>query len=394
MEFLQHFLPGQPLEENGHTSLGVISTATFERSASAVVLGLDLEVSDSFLKQTQFGPTEGSPFLMETRPEGKHYDYEVTTMSIAPFVQGQWSPNDRLQLHAGLRLEYLEHDYDNLMLSGNTRDDGTPCGFGGCLYTRPESRSDSFANVAPKFALNYELSESLVAYANLARGFRAPQATELYRLQSGQQVADLESERIDSLELGLRFSADDWSIDTAAYFMRKRGSVLRDADGFNISNGKTRHEGIESDLTWRVHPWWQLSANVSYARHKYDFNLVAARGETFVSGRTVDTAPRWLGSIDLLFQPNDYLDANLQWTAIGEYYLDAENRFTYPGHDVLNLRLNMRLTRSFNIIARMNNITDELIADRADYAFGNYRYFPGRGRELFLELRYARRESL
>ena len=36
---------------------------------------------------------------------------------------------------------------------------------------------------------------------------------------------------------------------------------------------------------------------------------------------------------------------------------------------------------------RLNNVSDERYADRADYAFGDYRYFPGRGRELFVELR-------
>ncbi len=394
MEFLQHFLPGQPLEENGHVSLGVITTATFDRGWSMYVWGLDLEFSDSFLKQTQFGPTEGSDFLRETRPEGKHYDYEVRTVSAAPFIQGEWDASDRLRFHAGVRAEYLRHDYDNLMSSGNARDDGTPCGFGGCLYTRPGSRSDSFTNIAPKLSVTFEVSENATAYANLARGFRAPQATELYRLQSGQAIADLDSERIDSLELGLRTAANDWSFDIAGFLMRKRNSVLRDSSGFNVSNGRSRHDGVETEFTWRIHPHWHLSANVSYGHHAYDFDLVAARGETFVSGRDVDTAPRWLGNVDLLFQPNDYLDANLQLTALGKYYLDAENRFTYPGHEILNLRLNMRLTRSLDITARLNNVTDELIADRADYAFGNYRYLPGRGRELFLELRYTRRESL
>lgn len=44
---------------------------------------------------------------------------------------------------------------------------------------------------------------------------------------------------------------------------------------------------------------------------------------------------------------------------------------------------------------RLNNIMDRGIADRADYAFGRFRYFPGRGRELFVELQYfTTKESL
>ena len=46
----------------------------------------------------------------------------------------------------GARLEYVGYDYENNMLSGRTRDDGTPCGFGGCRFNRPHDRRDSFTN--------------------------------------------------------------------------------------------------------------------------------------------------------------------------------------------------------------------------------------------------------
>jgi hypothetical protein len=37
----------------------------------------------------------------------------------------------------------------------------------------------------------------------------------------------------------------------------------------------------------------------------------------------------------------------------------------------------------------LNNITDEAVADRADFGAGDYRYLPGRGREMFVEFRYS-----
>ena len=67
---------------------------------------------------------------------------------------------------------------------------------------------------------------------------------------------------------------------------------------------------------------------------------------------------------------------------------DAENRFSYPGHRLMNLQTRIELSQRLSVAARFNNIFDEQVADRADYAFGQYRYFPGRGRELFIELRY------
>lgn len=388
MRFLQHFLPGQPLEENGHVSAGAVSAFSFGDEKRKFVVGADIEWSDMFLKETQLGPTEGSDFLRETRPEGKHYDFRVRSIGIAPYLQADSQVGERLTFGAGLRLEYVHYDYRNRMLVGNTRDDGTPCGFGGCLYTRPADRTNVYSNIAPKFSLSYRLNPAVSLFAALARGFRAPQVTELYRLQSGQTTADLDSERLDSIELGIRWSSAQISGDAALFAMNKRDSVIRDADGFNISGGRSKHQGFELAVNWQIADSIRFELNGSYARHVYDFDTIAARGEEFVSGNDVDTAPRFLGSAELLFEPRTMATLALQWMAIGDYYLDAENRFRYPGHELLNLRARIDLTKALSVTARLNNLMNESYADRADYAFGQYRYFPGRSRELFIELEY------
>ncbi|MDH3351951.1 MAG: TonB-dependent receptor [Gammaproteobacteria bacterium] len=394
MRFLQHFLPGQPLEENGHVSAGVIATAAFGDAGSQTIVGVDIEWSDMFLQQSQDGPTEGSAFLMETRPQGKHYDYDVSSVGVAAYAQSEYELNKRLTIDAGLRIDHIRYDYTNRMLAGNTRDDGSECGFGGCLYSRPASRSDDFTNIAPKLSITYRLSDSRSLFASAARGFRAPQATELYRLQSGQQLADLDSERVDALEIGVRTNQTDLSVDVALFTMRKRDSVFRDAEGFNVTGARSKHRGIELSLDWQVAADWSLAIDASYARHTYDFDAVAARGETFVSGADVDTAPRWLGSAEVQFEPNDAVAFGLQWTAIDKYYVDAENQFQYPGHSIASLRAQLQLASQLDLVLRLNNITDRKFADRADYAFGDFRYFPGRGRELFAEIRYTPKESL
>lgn len=388
MRFLQHFLPGQPLEENGQTSAGLMTAFAFGADTRRLIAGADLEWSDLFVRETQAGPTIGSEFLVETRPEGRHYDFRVSSVALAPFVQADFDIGNAAILSAGLRLEQIRYDYDNQMLSGNTRDDGTVCGFGGCLYSRPESRADSFFNIAPKLGFSYRIDSNTTAFANVARGFRAPQATELYRLQSGQELAELDSETIDSVEVGLRRQLRDWSVETTLYAMRKRDSVIRDAEGFNVSGGRSRHRGVELSVDGHLSNYLRLSIDASYGRHSYDFDTVAARGETFVSGNDVDTAPRWLGSVELILEPRDLWHLAMQWTAVGAYYLDAENRFEYPGHDLVNLRARYVATPRFSVTARLNNTLDSNYADRADYAFGQYRYFPGRGRELFVELEY------
>jgi outer membrane receptor protein involved in Fe transport len=391
MDFLQHFLVGQPREENGQLSGGMLLThQSLWRERMPLTVGLDLELARGWLREVQAGPvTEGSAFIRETRPAGKHYDYRVASWLVAPYAQLELPLAPRWTLQAGLRAEYLRYDYDNRMLDGNTRDDGTPCGFGGCLYNRPADRQDGFLNVAPNLGLLFRVSGTTSAFANLVRGFRPPQATELYRLQSGQQVADLDSESLDSIEIGLRRQTPGLRTEVVGFAMDKRDYILRDADGFNVSAGKSRHLGLELSLDLRLPGEFYAAFAGTWARQTYRFDRIAAQAEVIRSGNDVDTAPRTLASARLGWD-GDGRRAELEWVHIGSYWLDAANTAKYRGHELLNLRLAQQLPAGFTLTARVNNLTDKLVADRADFAFGNYRYFPARDRELYIELAWRR----
>ena len=61
MEFMHYAIPGKPVEENGQTSAGVISSLTFNGAQHVLITGLDLEWGDIYVRQTQSGPATGSP---------------------------------------------------------------------------------------------------------------------------------------------------------------------------------------------------------------------------------------------------------------------------------------------------------------------------------------------
>ncbi len=388
MEFLQHFLLGKPVEENGQESLGLMSTLIWDRSKDwSVTAGIDLEVAESFLIEDQDGPTtDGPPAANAIRPAGRHYDYEVGSYVAATYAQAAWQMSPRWSLTAGLRAEYVRYDYDNRMLAGNTDENGVPCGTTGCLYSRPADRDDSFDALAPKAAVSFMMSEGVVAYASASRGFRPPEMTELYRLQRQQSIADLDSERLDALELGVKAELERVRFSVAAFDMDKRNVILRDANGFNVDNGRTSHQGIEYELVWQAVPAVALSAAGTFARHRYEFSSAIEAGETIVDGDDVDTAPRQLHTASLRWEPGDRLSAEAEWLYVGDYWLDAANAHRYTGHELLNLRGRWSITPQWSLALRLNNALERDYADRADFAFGTYRYFPGRDRTLFAEL--------
>ena len=389
MDFLQHFLVGKPLEENGQQSVGVLSALDFTvRGNTHLLTGLDLELADGFLKETQANPsTDGTPAANAIRPAGKHYDYDVHSTVAAAYAQVAQPVGEKLKLSAGARLEYVDYDYDNKMIAGNTRDNGTTC-TGGCLYSRPADRSDDFTNVTSKIGATYSLTEAHTLYATIARGDRAPDTSELYRLQRQQSIAALDSERLDSIEAGARGTAGPVNYSLAVFTMKKDNVIFRDSNGFNISDGRTKHKGVEYELSWSPISQVTLAGAGTYAKHTYDFSRAIDGGETIVSGRDVDTAPRHVNTARATWNFLPEARAELELMSVGKYFVDAINAHSYEGYDLLNLRIGWNLTSNWNVMARVNNVTDKAYADRADFAFGNYRYFPGRGRTLFVEARY------
>jgi len=390
MDFLQHFLLGQPVEDNGQDSAGLLWSYTrADIAGGELIVGADVEIASSSLSQFQDGPTtEGSPAQNAIRPAGRQYDYQVDSKLAAVYATWQRPLAPGWSLEAGARLEWVQYDYDNRMIDGNTDEAGVPCP-GGCLYSRPADRTDEFANFAPRLAMVWRPGEAVAAYLTLARGFRAPEVTELYRLQRQQSVADLDSEHVDAAELGLRWRGASARFDLAAFTMDKSNVILRDSAGFNVSDGKTRHRGLEYEFDWMLAEGWAITGMGTYARHEYRFTAAVEQGEQITSGDDIDTAPRELHALRLRREAGG-LAAELEWLHVGDYWTNAANTARYDGHDLANLRLSWRPRPAWSVTARVINLLDTEFADRADFAFGSYRYFPGRDRAFFFELGWHR----
>lgn len=388
MKFLQHFLPGQPYEENSQKSVG--TQVTYSGGDSILWrIGAMAEWARGDLYEFQENPATGSAFIVATRPVGVHYDYEVESKNAAVFYDLRVPLTASVDLVHSARAEWLDYEYDNRGLDGNTRDDGTPCGFSGCLYTRPADRSDDFVDFAGRLGIEWRHSDVVASYATVSTGFRAPQATELYRLQSGQTVADLDSETIDGIEIGVRAASTQVTSVVSMFTQRSEDLVLRDASGFNISGGKVDSVGVEAEFGYAPADAHAFDVVATYARHEYAFDRVLAGGETIEDGNEVDTAPRWIGSARWRWQPLAQVTSEVELVYVGEHYVNAENTREYNGHVLWNWRGSYRASEQLSVFARVMNLMDKNYADRADYAFGSYRYFPGTPLQFYAGFEFA-----
>lgn len=365
MEFLMHFLPGQALEENGHKSFGVQSRVYKEDAGShLIVAGVDVEYTDGFLSEVQDGP---DAFSFVT---GTHYDYSVKAWLVSPYVHSEWDFGEKTRVTAGLRVDFTTYDYDN-----KTDTNLAPLE----RYQRPADRSDEFTTATPKLGITHRVTDELTLFGLYARGQRAPQTTDVYRLQFNQLAGDAEPEIMDSIEAGLRGSAGVVRFELAGYFMRKENFFFRDSNGDNVSDGKTEHIGVELGFVADLHETIDLSGSLTYAEHTYAFDNEIGIGSTenIQDGEDIDTAPKFLANVRLGWKPIEQVRAELEWVHMDEYFTDGANLHKYEGHDLFNLRASYQVNDLLSVYGRVLNIADTAYADRADFARGAHRYFPG-----------------
>lgn len=391
MAFVQHFNPGEPVEDDADNGLGwQMMLRTHPGADTQLIYGLDGEYVHGTIVELQPLPlTTGTPQQDATRPQGLHYDYAADSRTLAAYADLNHALGPDWILDAGLRLEGVRYGYVNYLPVGDTRADGTPCGFGGCLFSRPADRSDQFVQLMPKLGLVWLVSPAQTLYARLGRGARAPQADELYSLQNQQRVTDLQSETLDDYELGWRGEGGGLAWDSDVFYMLKDHFIFRDSNGFNVSDGRTRHRGLEFSLSYAFDEHWSAYLVGSYAVHSYAYSARLSPSNAIQYGDDMKYAPRSLGSARLRWEPEAGTRLEAEYLHVGGYWLDESNQHRYGGHDLLNLYARRELGAGYALSFRIINAADTAYAERADYSFGNYRYFPGDGREGFLGLEKA-----
>ncbi len=373
MAFLQHFLPWQALEENKHQSLGVQSKVNYSLNGINLISGIDLDYTHGSLRETQ--DDDFSPSI----PAGVHYDYKVKATQIAAYTQASWEVDD-WSFRVGARIENNRYDYNNKVEGNSACAPEVEV----CRFSRPDDQDLSFSALSPSASAQYQFSANSLWYVKYSQGFRAPQATELFRLQNNQLVSDIDNENMDAVESGLRWRNDSTRLHIAAYYMQKEDVIFQNTQRQNVTGGETSHKGVELEFGHALTDSLSVNGHLSYAKHLYENNVALVNAE--IKGNVIDTAPQWISQLNLVYRASEKLNAQLSWQYLDEYYLDPQNTAEYEGHSLIDLHINYALSERAQLRLHMLNLSDTDYAERADFAFGAYRYFVGQPRRFFVDI--------
>lgn len=372
--------------ETSNDSLGVLikHRQDFKPGRSKLITGVDIDVSPGKYNQHEIIATKVRDVYTDYTVGAIQYDYDATFSAISPYAHYERSISPAIRVSAGARYDFMQYDYDNNLSTLQTA---------GEKHRRPADAIVKFDHFSPKLGMTYKIDSSTDSFVNYRHAFRAPSNTQLFKQGQAESTIDLEPIKVDSFEIGIRGkTTNKVNYSASIYHMTKEDDILsyKNLDGTRetVNAGKTSHKGIELGLKKNLTSTLQLNIAASYAIHRYEDWEPSTTVD--YSGNEMESASRTITNTILDYQATTKLKLQAEWSHLGSYWMDQANTEKYEGHDLLNLRAELKLGKKSSAFARILNVTDETYATAASYkpaAFGNpekFEYAPGMPLTLFV----------
>lgn len=373
--------------ENGAltgSGVGEINSEQFNSLVGLVQHNIKMDFKESSLiigasiDYTQQNYVANSTSVVVDTQTGQNIDYEANSndfilnykaniSNYAGYLQYEISPIEALKITTAIRFDQFKYDYNNLI------DD---------LAGAKDTKS-SYEHFAPKFGMNYNISDRLGFYAGYSNGFTPPQASDLYRnnfTEIGGNIFDLKPSTYHNYELGGYYQPNKaLQLDFSLYLLNGKNTMvsLRDKDDayYNTNIGSTRSVGLEYKIKYQISEDLSIVHNGSFASHRY---LEFFDQGVDYSHTTMEIAPKLLGQSLLNYSPKYFkgFSLGLEHELVGKYNTSFEGQainndgsastFKYDGHQIFNLRAVYRSSK-IELWGHFLNIFDTLYAVRASY---------------------------
>jgi len=382
------------ISKTENQSLGMLLKyrTDFAPMRTRLIVGADIDYSPGSKLETSIDAVRVGSIYTSYTETTTIYDYDVTFFGVSPYAHIETSPTDKLRVTAGLRYDNIQYDYDNQMADGALVVNPSSTSFP-VTYNHPSDTKVDYSHLSPKLGATYTFTKNLNGFISYRHAFRVPSEGQLFRPGRATNTVNLQPVKVDSYEMGLRGkTASGVRYEASIYTMTKKDDILtyRYPDNTRevMNGGETLHQGIETSLAMPLQKRLDLSVALSYAKHTYEDWQPNAT--TNYSGNEMQSAPRFLANTRLSYRPV-YLNGGrieLEWERLGSYWMDQANTTKYDGHDLLHLRANYLLAKSWEFYGRVMNVTDKRYATAASYGSSGSEFAPGLPRTFYTGFNY------
>jgi len=254
-------------------------------------------------------------------PFGLRTTGNTETNAYALFGQATYSVTDRFDITAGLRYSNEKRSIEEVWTSG-----GAVLGFfGPCLEQADllcvNEDSERFDALTPKFVVDFDLTDELMAYASVSRGFKS----------GGYSVGDLQPafspELIWAYEAGLKFNDDRGRVSanlSGFHYKYSDLQIVQVIDGFTSTKNAASStvNGFEVEMVLRPLEGLTFTNAFAFLDAQFDDFMIAdpafpGLGIQDLSGNYLPNSPKFTNNFVANFQTPILTDkvfrASLEW---------------------------------------------------------------------------------
>lgn len=307
------------------------------------------------------------------------FNEDQTATNVGVFVQSVWSPNDQIDVTAGLRYDWLEFKIDDRYITAGNPDD---------------SGSHRYSELSGNLGLSYEWSPRQHVYANVATAFESPTFSEFANpTTQGGFNPNIAPQTAINYEIGVKGVIGDRArYQLSAFWINVDDElvVYETPAGreFYENAGESQRHGIEASLQYYFTDY--LSATVSYTLAEYEFQRFIDKDGNDFSGNNIPGIPQQTLFAELSWYKEDvgFAAIDAQW--VGKRYADNANDVPVPDYAVVNARFGKVFHpggHALTLYAGVNNLFDEFhFSNIRLNAFGGRYYEPAPGRTIYAGL--------
>lgn len=289
-----------------------------------------------------------------------------TTHTFALFAENRTQLTDRLSLVTGIRRDQNHIDRDNL--TNDTRVD----------------RSLQGGNW--RAGLVFAVTDNLSLYGQYSTSEDG--VSNLISLSPSQINYDLTESKQTELGLKQRFwdGRGEWTL--AAYHIVKKKLLVDDPISHEKQQaGQQTSDGLEAALELDLGHQWQVSANASVVRAKYDdFDEIVGGIAQDRAGNRPANVPRRTANLWLNKGFGQTVDAGIGLRYVDQRYADTANAYSVPGYTVVDANLGWQVLPDVRLGLQLNNLFNR---DYVVAAHSGEQWLLGAPRSYFATVDYS-----
>lgn len=293
------------------------------------------------------------------------YDREIDGNSYSAFGHISYSLTEKLSLIGGLRYEKQESELED--------------------YVTGSDVDKSWSAVTPKIAIEYNFTPSIMAYANVAEGYRSGGFNSY---ANDPRYYSFDSESLWSYEAGIKssFLNDRVTLNGALYYMDISDMQVTEAinpvESWVTNAAEASSTGGELEFTARMLDGLTVMAGLGISDIEFDsFQDTAGN----YKGNKTPYSPDYTYNIGVQYRHASGIYMRSDLVGYGKMYFDKSNDYSRDSYQVVNAKIGYE-TESFDVYLYAKNLFDEVYDSDGHYS--GYYIIYSEPREAGLQLVY------